>query len=128
MVVRNHSGTPEFRLRCSYMSSDLIIVDALKLAHSLVCQSLRPTTESATVLRLRELVDAPFLRSALERGSDSLPVFALREIARVLSDQLHTHGEIIVRIRNVLDEPHLNQALGLRQNRWITFRPRPRTL
>jgi len=125
MVVRNHYGTPEFWLRYSYMSSDWMIVDALKLAHSLLCQS---TTESATVLRLRELVDAPFLRSALERGSDSLPVFAVREIARVLSDQLHTHGEIIMRIRNVLDEPHLNQALGLRQNRWITFRPRPRTL
>jgi hypothetical protein len=128
MVVRNHYGTPEFWLRCSYMSSDWIIVDALKLAHNLMGQNLRPTTEATTVLRLRELVDAPFLRSALERGSDSLPVFALREIARVLSDQLHTHGEIIMRIRNVLDEPHLNQALGLRQHRWITFRPRPRTL
>jgi hypothetical protein len=110
------------------MSSDWIIVDALKLTHNLMGKNLRSTTEATTVLRLRELVDAPFLRSALERGSDSLPVFALREIARVLSDQLHTHGEIIMRIRNVLDEPHLNQALGLRQNRWITFRPRPRTL
>src|SRR5262245_19607132 len=109
------------------MSSDWIIVDALKLAHNLVGQNLR-TTEAITVLRPRELVDAPFLRSALELGSDSFPVFALREIARVLSGQLHTHGEIIMRIRNVLDEPHLNQALGLRQNRWITFRPRPRTL
>jgi hypothetical protein len=70
-------------LRCSYMSSDWIIVDALKLAHNLLGQNLRSTTEATTVLRLRELVDAPFLRSALERGSDSLPVFALRETAMV---------------------------------------------
>ena len=66
--------------------------------------------------------------TVVERGSDSLPTFALREVARVLSDQSQTHGETIVRIRNVLDEPHLNQALGLRQNRWITFRPPPRNL
>jgi hypothetical protein len=65
------------------MSSDWIIVDALKLAHNLLGQNLRSTTEATTVLRLRELVDAPFLRSALERGSDSLPVFALRETAMV---------------------------------------------
>jgi hypothetical protein len=63
--------------------------------------------------------------------------------------------ETIAQIRNVLDEPHLSElpwalrtgidetaalilqefldgvskkALGLRQNRWITFRPRPRNL
>jgi hypothetical protein len=111
------------------MSSDRIIVDALKLAQSLVGQNLRPTTDAATtVLRLRELFHLPSVHATLERSSDSLPVFALREIARVLCDQSRTHGEIIVQIRNVLDEPHLNQALGLRQNRWITFRPRPRNL
>jgi hypothetical protein len=108
---------------------DRIIVDALKLAHSLVGQNLRPTTDAATtVLRLRELFHLPSVREALGRGSDSLPVFALREVARVLSDQAQTHGEIIVRIRNVLDEPHLNEPFGLHQNRWITFRSRPRNL
>jgi hypothetical protein len=110
------------------MSSDWIIVEALKLARSLVGQNLRPATDAATVLRLRELFHSPSVRAALERGSDSLPAFALREIARVLSDQLLTHGEVIGRIRNVLDEPHLNEALGLRQNRWITFRPPPGNL
>ena len=111
------------------MSSDRIIVDALKLAQSLVGQNLRPATDAtATVLRLRELFHLPPVRAALERGSDSLPTFALREVARVLSDQSQAHGETIVRVRNVLDEPHLNQALGLRQNRWITFRPPPRNL
>ena len=111
------------------MSSDRIVVDALKLAQSLVGQNLRPTTDAATtVSRLREIFHLPSARAALERGSDSLPTFALRDVARVLTDQSQTHGETIARIRNVLDEPHLNEALGLRQNRWITFRPRPRNL
>jgi hypothetical protein len=98
------------------MTSDRIIVDALKLAHSLLCQNpyLRDT---GTVLRLREVVHSPSVRSALERGSDSLPAFALREIARVLSDFSQTPGETIVPIQNVLDEPHLNEALSLSQNR-----------
>jgi hypothetical protein len=111
------------------MSSDRIIVDALKLAHSLVSQNLRSATDAAaTVLRLRELFHLPPVRSALERGSDSLPAFALRDVARVLTDQSQTHGDTIARIRNVLDEPHLDDALGVRQNRWMTFRPRPRNL
>ena len=121
-------GTPEFWPRCSYMSSERIIVDALKLAHSLAGQNLRPATNAVTVSLLRELFHSPSVRAALELGSDSLPTFVLREIARVLGDQSQTDGETIVRIPNVLDEPHLNQALGLRQNRWITFRPRPRNL
>jgi hypothetical protein len=110
------------------MSSDRIIVDALKFVHSLVCQNPRPTTDVATALRLRELVHLLSVRSALEHGSDSLPTFALRDVARVLTDQSQTHGETITRIRNVLNEPHLNEALGLHQNGWITFPPRPRNL
>jgi hypothetical protein len=87
------------------MSSDRIIVDALKLAHSLAWHNLRSKTDAATVLRLRELVHSPSVRSALERGSDTLPAFALREVARVLSDESQTHRPTMARIRNILDEP-----------------------
>jgi hypothetical protein len=103
------------------MSSDRVIVQALTLAHNLVlvCQNLPPAhlTDASIVLRLRELVYSPSVRLALERGSDTLPAFALREVACVLSDYSQIHGEIIVRTRDVLDEPHLNEALGLPQNR-----------
>jgi hypothetical protein len=104
------------------------IVDALKLAHSLVWENTRPTTESDTVLQLRDLVHSSFVRSALECSSDSLPAFALREVARALTDQSQTPGDTIARIRNVLDDPQLNALLGFPQKRWITFRPRPRNL
>jgi hypothetical protein len=87
------------------VSSDRIIVDALSLAHGLVWQNLRPTTDAATVSQLRDLVHSPSVRSALERSSDTLPAFALREVTRVLSDQSQTNGETIARVRNVLDEP-----------------------
>jgi hypothetical protein len=109
------------------MSSDPI-VNALKLAHKLVWENLRPTTEAATVSQLRDLIHSPPVRSALERSSDSLPAFALRDVARALTDQSQTHGETIARIQNVLDDPQLNEVLGFPQKRWIRFRPRPRNL
>jgi len=80
-----------FRPRCFRMSSDPI-VDALRLAHGLVWQNLRPTTDAATVSQLRDLVHSPSVRSALERSGDTLPAFALREVTRALSDQSQTHG------------------------------------
>jgi hypothetical protein len=110
------------------MNSDRAVVYTLRLAHSLLCQNLPPAhlTDGGTVSRLREVVHSPSVRSALERGSDTLPAFALREVVRVLSDHSQTYGETIVRIRNVLDEPHLHEALGLRQNPRIISGPQPR--
>ena len=82
------------------------VVDALRLAHGLAWQNLRPTTDAATVSQLRDLVHSPSVCcSALERSSDTLPAFALREVTRVLSDKSQSHGETIARVRNVLDEP-----------------------
>ena len=105
------------------MSSDRITVHALKLAHSLLCQNLPPLTDAAMVLRLREVVHSPSVRLALERGSDTVPAFALREIACVLSNQSQTHGETILRIRIVLDD--MKEALGLGQNRRTISGPHP---
>jgi hypothetical protein len=118
-------GTLEVWPCCFCMSFDSIIIHALKLVHSLACLPSAHLTDAGTVLRLRELAHSPSIRSALERGSDTFPAFALREVARVLSDHSQTHSETIVRIRNVLDEPHLNEALGL-QNRRPISRPDPR--
>src|SRR5919204_779104 len=110
------------------MSSDRVIVQSLKLASNLLCQSLLPgnLTDDAIVLRLRDLVGSPSVRLALEHGSDTLPAFALREVAQVLSDRSQIHGETIVRIRNVLDQPHLDEALGLPRKRRIISGPRTR--
>jgi hypothetical protein len=108
------------------MNSERVIVDAIKVAQDLLCQNLPPThnlTDAATVLRFRELILSPAVRSALERSSDTLLAFALRAVERVLSDQSRTHRDTINRLWDILDDPHLNQALGLPPNSRLTFGP-----
>ena len=78
------------------MSSDRTIVDAIKVAQDLLRQNLTPThnlTDAATVMRFRELVRSQAIRSALDRSSDTLLTFALREVERVISDQSQTNRE-----------------------------------
>jgi hypothetical protein len=102
------------------MSSDRIIVDAIKVAQDLLSQNLpaaQNLSEAAAVMRFRELVRSQAVRSALERSSDTLFAFALRAVERVVSDQSATNREMINRLWEVLDEPHLNQALGKPHNR-----------
>ena len=80
------------------MSSDRTIVDAIKVAQDLLRQNLTPThnlTDAATVMRFRELVRSQAIRSALDRSSDTLLTFALREVERVISDQPRTNRETI---------------------------------
>ena len=102
------------------MSSERIIVDAIKLAQELLCQNLPAVhnlSDAALVMRFRELVRSQAVRSALERSSDTLFAFALRAVERVTSDHSQTNRETINRLWEVLDDPHLNQALGIPPNR-----------
>jgi hypothetical protein len=108
------------------MSADRLIDEAIKLAQDLLWQNLPPMhslTDAATVLRFRELIHSPSIRSALDRSSDTLLAFALRAVERVISDQSLTHSETINRLWDVLDDPHLNQALGVPPNTRMTFGP-----
>jgi hypothetical protein len=113
---KTRNGTPEFAARFSVMSSDRVIIDAIKMAQRLLWQN-RPAThnlpDAATVIRFRDLVRSPAVQSALERSSDTFPAFTLRAVERVLADQSRTDREIISRLWDVLDDPHLNLALGL---------------
>jgi hypothetical protein len=110
------------------MSSDRLIVEAIKMARGLLRQNLPPMhslTDAATVLRLRELVNSPSIRSALDRSNDTILAFALRAVERALCDHSRPHGQTIKLLWDILDDPHLIEALGLPQNSWMTFR-RPR--
>jgi hypothetical protein len=102
------------------MNSDRVIFEAIKVALHLLRQNLpqwHNLTDAATVLRLRELIGSPSIRSALDRSSDTLFSFALRAIERVISDHSQTNRETINRLWEVLDDPHLNEALGIPHNR-----------
>jgi len=97
------------------MNSDRIIVDALKVAQNLLWQNLPSTRnlpDAATVTRVRELVRSPSIRLALQCSSDTFLSFALRAVEFVVADQSLTDRQIISRLWDVLDDSHLNQALG----------------
>jgi hypothetical protein len=111
------------------VSSDRIIVDAIKVGQNLLRQNLPPThnlADAATAVRFRELVRSQAIRSALDRSSDTLLTFALRAVERVISDQSRTNRETINQLWDILDDPHLNKALGLPQNYRITFGQYPK--
>ena len=108
------------------MTPDRLIVEAIEVAQGFLRQNLPPMhklTDAATVLRLRELVHSPSIRSALDRSSDTLLAFALRAVERALCDHSRPHRETINLLWDILDDPHLDQALGLAQNSRAIFRP-----
>ena len=90
------------------MSSDRVIVDTIKVAQDLLRQNLPPMhslTDAATVLRLRELVNSPSIRSALDRSSDTILAFALRAVERALCDHSRPHRQTIDRLWDILEDP-----------------------
>src|SRR5215468_10127143 len=109
----------------SIMRCDYLFVVAIKLVQDPVLQYFPMAhnfTDAATVMRFRELVRSQAIRSALDRSSDTLLTFALRAVERVVSDQSRTNRETINQLWDILDDPHLNKALGLPQNSRMTFR------
>ena len=95
------------------------------MAQRLLWQNLAPThklPDATTVMRFRELIRSQAIRLALERSSDTVHAFALRAVKQVISDQSRTNRETITRLWDVLDDPHLNQALGLPQQSRMTRR------
>jgi hypothetical protein len=82
--------------------------------------------DGATVARVRELVQSPSIRSALMRSSDTFLAFVLREVEFVVADQSQTDRQIITRLWDALDDPHLNKVLGIRQNSRTTLGPYPK--
>jgi hypothetical protein len=107
------------------MNSDRVFEAAIRTAKNLLGQNLQRTDfpDAATVIRLRELVHSPSIRSALLHSSDTLLAFALRAVEHVVADQSQTDREIITRLWDILDDPHLNRALGMTQNSRFIFGP-----
>ena len=111
------------------MKSDRVIESAIRAAQNLLWQNLPPThnlPDAAAVARLRDLVRSPAVQSALLHSNDTFFAFVLRAVEFVLSDQFRSDREVIDLLWDVLDDPHLNQALGIRQNSRITLGPYPK--
>jgi hypothetical protein len=102
---------------------------AIRAAQNLLWQNLPPTRnlpDSVAVARLRDLVRSPAVQSALLHSNDTFLAFVLRAVEFVLADQFRADRETIDHLWDVLDDPHLNQALGIRQNSRIILGPYPK--
>ena len=113
-------GTRAFRARFSIMNSDRKFEAAIRAAKNLLWRNLPPThnlPDAAMVARVRELVHSPSIQSALQRSSDTLLAFALRAVEHLVADQSRSDRETITRLWDVLDDAHLNQAMGSRRTR-----------
>ncbi|MFL6821712.1 MAG: hypothetical protein ACJ8FA_04010 [Xanthobacteraceae bacterium] len=111
------------------MNSQRVIEAAVRAAQDCLWQNAPPmyyVADDVTVARLRDLVRSPAIQAALLQSSDTFLTFVLRAVEIVVSDQSQDDREIIGRLWDVLDEPHLNQALGIQQNSRISFGPYPR--
>ena len=101
------------------MTPNRVIEAAIRAAQDFLWQNAPPmhyVADEATVVRLRDLMRSPAVQAALLQGSDAFLTFVLRAVEVVVRDHSQTDREIIGRLWDVLDEPHLNHALGIPQN------------
>ena len=111
------------------MQYDLLIERTLRDAQGILRANLPPAKnlpDNQAVQSLRAIVRTPQVREVLERGNDTALCFVLRAVNRILSDKDQPDRVTISRLWEVLDEPELNRALGIRQNsRMILGRKKP---
>ena len=93
------------------MNSDRVIADAIKAAQRLLWHRY-DLPDAMKVVRLRKFVRSPTVQSALQRSSDMLLPFTLRAVELVIADQSQTDREMIRRLWEILNDPHLIQAVG----------------
>ena len=111
------------------MRYDLVIKRTLREAQGMLWANLPPASnlpDAQAVKSLRALVQTPQGQQVLEGGNDTALCFVLRAVNRILSDKDQPDRVTISRLWEVLDEPELNRALGIKQNsRMILGRKKP---
>ena len=93
------------------MNSDPVIADAIKAAQRLLWHT-HDLPDAMKVVRLRNFVRSPIVQSVSQRSSDTFLAFTLRAIELVVADQSPTDREMIRRLWDILNNPHLLQRLG----------------
>jgi hypothetical protein len=111
------------------MNPDRIVEAAIRTAKNILWENIPPThhlVAGITVRRIRELVHSQSVQSALERSSDTALTLALRAVGQVVANQSRTDREIIDRLWDILDDPHLSQAMGIAQHFRMMLGPYPK--
>src|SRR5215471_20860055 len=93
------------------MNSDRVIADAIKAAQRLLWHRY-DLPDATKVLRLRKFFRSSAVQSALQNSGDTLLVSTLRAVELVIADQSQTDREMIRRLWEILNDPHLIQAVG----------------
>ena len=110
------------------MDSDRVIADAIKSAQRLLWHT-HDLPDAMKVVRLRKFVRSPTVQSAMQRCSDTLLAFTLRAVELVIADQSRTDREMLRRLCDILNNPHLIQAVGPQNSpfgpSWLSVRPAP---
>ena len=110
------------------MNSDRVTADAIKSAQRLLWHT-HDLPDAMKVVRLRKFVRSPPVQSASQRSSDTLLAFTLRAVELVIADQSRTDREMIRRLCDILNNPHLIQAMGPQNSpfgpSWLSVRPAP---
>ena len=110
------------------MNSDREIADAIKAAQRLLWHTY-DLPDAMKVVQLRTFVRSPTVQSALQRSSDTLLAFTLRAVELVIADQSRTDREMLRRLCDILNNPHLIQAMWPQNSpfgpSWLSVRPAP---
>src|SRR5262245_15261138 len=108
------------------MQYDLVIKRPLREAQGMLWANLPPASnlpDAQAVNSLRALVRTPQVHQPLKRGNDTARCIALRAVTRILPDE-GKPNTTIKRLRDVLDAPDLNRALG-QNSRMILAQKKP---
>ena|SRR5882757_9557427 len=109
------------------MKYDRIIEQAVRKAQIILWAHPPTLSDDETIKRIRAIVAAPAVQEALERGSDTIPTFALRGVHRILSDRPAPARVTIDRLCDILHGPDLNRMLGISSrpglNLWLRKPP-----
>jgi hypothetical protein len=83
--------------------------------------STKQLPDDRTINTIRAFVSTPSAQTAIERGDDTVFAFALRAVNRVVSRREQPAARIIGRLWDILDDPDLNLALGVKRKTRINI-------
>ena len=110
------------------MHSDRVIADAIKAAQRSLWHRY-DLPDAMKVVRLQTFVGSPTVQSAMQRCGDTLLAFTLRAVELVIADQSRTDHEMLRRLCDILNNPHLIKAMWPQNSpfgpSWLSVRPAP---
>jgi hypothetical protein len=118
---RRGTNGVEFRIdRSTPMDAATSLDDTVRKAQDILWDALPPgAVRRSAVRKLRDLLGSPEVGAALAISPDNYPAFALRESRLALEDTSAWPDKTLSALWTILDDPALNAALGIPQDRTL---------